>query len=134
MSTPDEAENTRKRLQEGKVGREEMGEVRRKYFTREYPRVKECGHKFVPGNLPHSGCEHCWFTYFVDNEQLLKQTLDIMHKVGEEAGLKALTGIHGKQWVREFKKFVTTLAMIRNLDAAAAQALVNQVKTEEGAA
>lgn len=122
MTTKEEVESVQKALTDGaKLDPIKLGELRRKFFTREYPTLKACGHKFVPGNVPRTNCPQCWHAYFIDSEQLLKDTLECLKTVGEEGGFIALTNTNGKKWVKNFQRFIGFLIAQRALNAQAAQ-------------
>jgi hypothetical protein len=130
LATKEEVETVQQELTAGvKYHPAKLGELRRKFFTREYPKVKTCGHQFVPGNQPRTNCPDCWHAYFVDSEKLLKDTLEVLHKVGEEGGMIALTNINGKKWVKHFQRFIAFLVAYQ-ANAQAAQAVVAESDAE----
>lgn len=77
------------------------------YVTVQHPRVKECGHRFDEFHEPRHNCEFCWFAFFNTHGDLVKTVDEIFHK---ENGIHVLTALKGKKFVRNFTKFMSTVA------------------------
>jgi hypothetical protein len=111
LATPEETNQMAADIQAGKnFNSIELGQLRRKFFTREFPRVKACGHKFIPNAPPHDKCQTCWQTYFTTTNGLLVKALQI---VSEDVvkGREQLTNTFGTKWVKALDRFVAaTLA------------------------
>lgn len=126
LATPEEAQQVTANIQAGKKHTAvELGQLRRKFFTREFPRIKTCGHKYIPNTAPHGKCEACWHAYFIGTEGLLTKTLQIVAEKGAE-GTAQLTATYGTKWVKALDRFITK--------ALAAKALADSAEATEHSA
>lgn len=115
LATKEEAESFKvdanKNLVDSATGRllnsVEVGALRKKFFTREYPKVKGCGHVAIPNHAPsHQNCAECWGAYFVGHPEIVQETLVAFKSFGEAEGKKLLTNVHGRKWVKYFMEFI----------------------------
>jgi hypothetical protein len=93
--------------EEVEITRGEFKEDRRLHFTVRRGRLPRCGHKFDPTSEPrHRNCEVCWFTFFNTNGSVVQTCDEIVSKFG----LKGLIQIRGKEFAKNYIKFMATLA------------------------
>jgi len=79
---------------------------KRLYFTVRNPVVVYCGHKIDPQREPKNNCESCWFAFFNNNAEVVK-TADELFR---EHGPSAIEQVRGKKFMRNFLRFMGTLA------------------------
>lgn len=84
-----------------KYTRQEIGRLRRQFFSKEYGTVTACGHKFHPANTPTTNCDDCWEAFFRIHEGVVKGVLSIITTFGEKEVVKE----RGEKFVRQFRKF-----------------------------
>lgn len=82
-----------------------------------------CGHKlrgdgFEPN---HRNCERCWFTFFQVNGEFTKSVVEAHQAGGDELIIK----LKGKTFLHNFKKFMSTVALIQAQQEAANKAKEN---------
>lgn len=106
----------------------ELGQLRRKFITREHPTVKTCGHKVCLTSPPKSSCNDCWHAYFLFNKELVRASLDVFTGFGEKEGRLVIERKNGRKWLKAFERFVVGLA------AEAAVAAASQPETTQEAA
>lgn len=85
----------------------QIKEYRRLYFTVRHPTVTGCGHRLDPGIEPRTNCQFCWFAFFKNHGELV-QTTDSFY---QEYGGEALATMRGRKYVKNFLKFMSTLAL-----------------------
>jgi hypothetical protein len=79
--------------------RKQIGELRRRYFTKEYSRVLKCGHKFDPNSIPRTHCDACWEVYF--------RSIDLVEIHNAlQASVQAVVTQYGEVFVKQFRRFV----------------------------
>ena len=76
--------------------------------TLKLPQIQATGHKLA---ITIDGPRHCnseadWFSFFQVHGEVTKQAIEIHQK----EGLQALVALRGKKWVKNFLKFLSTLA------------------------
>ena len=107
------------------ITRSEYKEYQRKHVTRTYQTVPMCGHKFVPGEIPrHVNCEPCWFTFFQVHGELTQAVEEVYQKPNGAAIIKQL---RGKKFLRNFLKFMASVAQLQETLEAAQAAKENNV-------
>jgi len=93
--------------QEVEITRGEYKEDRRLHFTVRHNRLPSCGHKFDPNGEPrHRNCEMCWFAFFQVHGELTQGLDELFAQHGE----KGLLQVRGKKFVKNFLRFMSTLA------------------------
>lgn len=89
------------------ITRAEYKESQRKYVTRKYQIVPMCGHKFVPEKEPrHVNCEACWFSFF----QVYGELTQAVEELYAKHGARAVLQLRSKKFLRNFLKFMGTVA------------------------
>jgi hypothetical protein len=90
-----------------------------------HPRIPACGHKFDGTRQPRMrNCDECWFTFFVTNEQLVKDTDNLFRNPGPQRvaldveiyhnpGAAKIVELQGNQFLRKFLGFMVTMAEIQ---------------------
>lgn len=79
--------------------RKQIGELRKRFLTREYSRVIACGHKFVPDSMPHNHCNACWEVFFKSSD--LVEIHDAL-----QVSIPAVITLHGEVFVKQFRRFL----------------------------
>lgn len=76
-----------------------------------------CGHKLRGSGFEpnHRNCERCHFTFFQINGELTKAIVEA-HQVGGDA---LIVRLKGKTFLHNFKKFMSTVALIQSQQEAA---------------
>jgi hypothetical protein len=93
-----------------------------------YP-VLACGHKFRGQFEPsHRNCERCWFTYFQVNGELT-QSVEEAFAVG---GPKLIDQLKTKTFTHNFRKFMSTVAFLKQQQELAAAKEKNESTTGLG--
>jgi hypothetical protein len=85
-----------------KYTQQELGKLRRQFFTKEYGRVNKCGHKFCPTDEPHDKCEDCWEAYFMVNDGIRIGVESIVRSFG----MQQLVKVRGERFAKMYKRFV----------------------------
>ena len=94
------------------ITRGEFKKDRKLHVTVRRGRLPRCSHKFIPGEEPrHRNCEMCWFTFF-NSLGAVTQTCD---EIVQKFGTKGLVQIRGKEFTKNFTKFMATLAQWKNV-------------------
>ena len=75
-------------------------------IIRKLPRIKECNHRFDPEREPRTGCEFCWFSFFNNHADLIKQADECFNEMGKDV----LERIRGKRFVKMFCRFMSTVS------------------------
>lgn len=89
-------------MQKKHYTKEEAGKLNRKFFTREWGKVKACGHKFHPTDEPHTKCVHCWEAYFMAQEGIRIGVDSIVRSFG----MKKLVDVKGERFVKMYNRFI----------------------------
>lgn len=84
--------------------RSEIGKMRRRYFTKEFGKVRVCGHKFHPTDEPHTSCASCWEAYFMLQEGVRKGVEAIIRSFD----IKQLIKARGNKFAKMYQRFVAT--------------------------
>jgi hypothetical protein len=92
-------------------------EYMRVNFTVRRDIVRACGHKLSHTTDPRTNCESCWFAYFNTNGQMTQ----IADECFNEAGRDVLERSRGKNFVKQFLKFMSTVARFQREAAEAAE-------------
>ena len=79
--------------------RKQIGELRKRFLTREYSRVIACGHKFIPDSMPHNHCDDCWEVFFKSID--LVEIHDAL-----QVSIPAVIALHGEVFVKQFRRFL----------------------------
>ena len=79
--------------------RKQIGELRKRFLTREYSRVIACGHKFVPDSMPHNQCNACWEVFFKSSD--LVEIHDAL-----QVSIPAVITLRGEVFVKQFRRFL----------------------------
>lgn len=79
----------------------------RQFFTVRRQTVKDCGHKYNETSEPRTNCHICWFAWLNAHGDMVKICDEMFVQPGGEAGLVKIKGI---KFVKNFKKFMSTLA------------------------
>lgn len=89
--------------------------------TLKYQHIPMCGHSFVPEHEPrHRNCESCWFAFFQVHGEMT-QAVEQLYQTNPEI----LLNLKGKKFVRNFLKFMSTVAAFQ----ASVQAVQAQAET-----
>lgn len=90
-----------------KLTPQEIRKLRGAYFTVRRAQVAICEHRYNPGDFPrHRNCESCWFAFYNEHGELVKQ----MDEVYQEYGKAALDNLVGKKPATMFLRFMSTVA------------------------
>jgi hypothetical protein len=84
--------------------RAEYGKLRRKYFTKEFGKVKACGDKFHPTDEPHTNCESCWQAYFMLQDGIRNGVESVVRSFG----IQQLKKVRGDNFTKMYVRFVAT--------------------------
>ena len=97
--------------------RKQVGELRRRYLTVHHGRVKACEHlaKFGKDRPPRNNCVECWTAFFMTSVDL-----EGVHVILTTQGVRALTAMRGKKFVKMFHGFLTS-RLLPSLTAEAEQ-------------
>ena len=60
-----------------------------------------CGHKLDTTHIPKRNCDTCWKLFFVKNQDMTKQNLEVLRDGGESAVVNKL----GSKYVNKIKRF-----------------------------
>lgn len=100
--------------EEKKLTEKEYKNLLRIFFTVRHNTVEPCGHKLDIKREPRGNCPYCWFVYFNTYGEMV-QTCD---EVFQKHGPKALESLRGKKFVKNFIRFMATLAAMKKLQDA----------------
>jgi hypothetical protein len=86
--------------------------MRKEYTVRHRP--LPCGHKLVAGHAPrHRNCDACWFTFFQVHGDLTKAVDEAYNSQGTEVGRELIKQLRGTKFLRNFLKFMSTIALMK---------------------
>ncbi len=80
--------------------------LRGKYFTVRHVLLTDCGHRIDMTNEPKTNCENCWFQWLNRHGKLV-ETADQFFR---EYGKPRLVAMRGAKFVRNFLRFMSTIA------------------------
>jgi hypothetical protein len=120
--TVSDPELTEPKPAEPKLTRQQIGQLRRQYLTLVNGTVTACGHKDNfsktqqrAGKPPGNNCVECWTAFFMTSVDL-----EGVHVILTTQGVRALTAIRGKKFVKMFHGFLTS-RLLPSLTAEAEQ-------------
>lgn len=110
--------------EEPKLTRQQIGQLRRRFFTVVHGRVVVCGHKakFDTGRQPTNNCISCWDAFFHTS-----CNLDAIHKFLTTEGAKKFQAKFGNKFTKHFRGFLH-----KELSKATHQELTEQIPTLGG--
>jgi hypothetical protein len=98
--------------EEVEITRSEFKEDRRLHFTVRHGSISRCGHRFNSSTEPrHRNCEMCWFAFF----SVHKAAVETCDEVYKKFGLKGLVQVYGKEFSKNYTKFMATLAQWKDV-------------------
>lgn len=94
-----------------KLSRKEWKNLLRLYFTVRRAVVQQCGHKIdAQGSAgPRNNCEACWFAYFNNNGEMVQTVDEMIQKHGSETVVR----MRGLKFLKNFRKFMSTVARFK---------------------
>lgn len=104
-SSPEQPESTTP----PKFTRQQLGQLRRQYWTVVKGTVKACGHKVAydaskqQPTQPKNNCIYCWEAYF-----LTAVDLEGVHAVITQGGVPELVKVRGKKFTKMFHGFLSS--------------------------
>lgn len=100
--------------------------LRRIYVTVRHNTVEPCGDKLDINREPRNNCPYCWFVFFNSHGELVQTADEVFQKEGRDA----LVSLKGTKFVKNFLKFMATLAVMK--EQLEAQQAANKEQDEQG--
>ena len=85
----------------------ERGKLMSLYWTQRNEEVTACGHKWNKNGEPRNNCTDCWFAFFQTHGEFTQ----LAEKCFKEEGRAALVSFRGEKFVKQFLRFMRTLAV-----------------------
>jgi hypothetical protein len=60
-----------------------------------------CGHKLDTTRLPKRNCDRCWKLFFITNQDMTRQNMEVIRDGGEPEVVKKL----GSKYIKQIKRF-----------------------------
>lgn len=79
------------------------------FWTIRRDRVEKCNHIFYGEDPPKNNCPWCWFAFF----QVNGKTTQVADECFQKEGRETLTKLKGEKFVKNFLRFMTTLAYMK---------------------
>jgi hypothetical protein len=84
----------------------ERGKMMNLYWTQRNKEVVACGHKLSEHAEPRNNCTDCWFAFF----QMHGEFTQAVEECFQKEGRAVLVAFHGEKLVKQFLRFMGTLA------------------------
>ena len=91
-----------------------LRQMRGHYFTVKHVLLEQCGHRLDMITEPRTGCENCWWQWFLHHPQLV-ETTDQFYRT---QGKGPLIAMRGKKYVTMFGRFMATYIRMAKEEAA----------------